>query len=184
MSVYSPSIPNSTDLISNSQAPIKTNFTQLNTQFGIDHIPFNDSGINGSGFHKKVTIPTALPGDPAGVLGGVIYTKLISAVPQLFFENSSSVVTQLTGLPSNIAANGTYNFPGGLILKWGKQASTNVPNNARISYDTPFPTGTFAITCCVAVSTSNFGINVVNFDNAGFNIVFANTTIFYIALGH
>jgi hypothetical protein len=57
MSVYLPGIPLGTDNLSTSQAQMLTNFGELNTQFGIDHTPFNNSGVNGNGFHKKVTLP-------------------------------------------------------------------------------------------------------------------------------
>jgi hypothetical protein len=70
MSTYLPGIPLGTDNLSTSQAQMLTNFGQLNTQFGVDHTFLNNSGVNGDGFHKKVTLPnltdTTLPMPEAG----------------------------------------------------------------------------------------------------------------------
>lgn len=54
---YNPGIPNANDLISDSQAQILTNFGQLNTIFGIDHVTLNPS-VATSGMHQFVTVST------------------------------------------------------------------------------------------------------------------------------
>lgn len=193
MSVYNPSIPNATDLISNSQAPFKTNFTQLNTQFGVDHVPFNNSGSNGTGFHKQVTLPTPLGGDPGGVVGGVIYTKLVSAVSQLFFENSASTVTQLTGLPRSVVNPGSYTFPGGLIIKWGTYTLAPGVPTTPVVFASAFPTNIFAITFGSDVSGSPNDLpKVAALTTAGFTGSRVNPggplggtyTYYYIAIGN
>jgi hypothetical protein len=59
--VYLPGIPNATDIPSNSQPQIKENFTQLNTQFSVEHVAFN--AASGNGQHLGITLPP----NPAGL---------------------------------------------------------------------------------------------------------------------
>lgn len=114
--VYNPAIPGPTDWLSNSQAQIQTNFTALDTIFGVDHVAY--SAVTNNGFHSKVTFNNVST-DP--VLGAILYpqsllyTKHQGIAPnqttELFFstENqngATKIINQLTGLPSSITANG------------------------------------------------------------------------------
>ena len=54
MSVYNPSIPNSTDILANSQSQFKDNFTQLDTSMDIDHFAFSNN-TSDNAKHKHVT---------------------------------------------------------------------------------------------------------------------------------
>jgi hypothetical protein len=83
MTVYNPSIPQASDLISNSQSQILANFGQLNTQFGVDHSAFEAGGSNGTGFHKQVTFPAAVVAAPTGVVG--IIHDVIAAMGSVSF---------------------------------------------------------------------------------------------------
>lgn len=48
---YNPAIPKPADLMSVSQGDLLENFSQLNTQFGVNHVEFDDAGAN-KGKHK------------------------------------------------------------------------------------------------------------------------------------
>jgi len=48
---YDPAIPAPADLMSVSQGDLLENFSELNTQFGVNHVEFNDSGAD-KGKHK------------------------------------------------------------------------------------------------------------------------------------
>jgi hypothetical protein len=50
---YDPNIPLAADLLSDSQADLLANFGQLNTQFGVNHVAFNDVSAD-KGKHKFV----------------------------------------------------------------------------------------------------------------------------------
>lgn len=120
---YNPSIPQATDLISNSQAQILANFSQLNTQFGVDHVAFNTGSGNGDGTHKHITFDNA-PTEPtvSGTISS-IFPLLVGSNQELFFKNAGSEYnatgkTQITG-PSLLASEGYAFLPGGLLLKWG-----------------------------------------------------------------
>lgn len=74
MSVYNPIIPQPTDKLSASQGQLLVNFTELNSQFGVDHTSFNNSGSNGDGKHKKCTLKEQSPAPTAGANEMVLYT--------------------------------------------------------------------------------------------------------------
>lgn len=139
---YNPNIPQSTDLISNSQPDILTNFSQLNTIFATDHYTWNDATSANRGLHKQITFPAVLGSDPT-VTGatGEIYTKTVSALTQLFFSNENTV-TQLTGGDSSLAGSGYVTFPGGLILQWGV---TSVNGSGTVTYPLAFPNAVFIV---------------------------------------
>jgi hypothetical protein len=143
---YNASIPQATDSPSQSQSQILTNFTQLNTIFGENHIKF-DAG-SGNGEHTLVTFNDVLaahaaPASPKTLL----YTKTSSGKQELFFENDT-VISQLTGLTAVLGANGTYTFPGGLTIKWGNASVTSVATTVT------FPIA-FTNNCWTVIATAN-----------------------------
>ncbi len=149
MSTYNPSIPLSTDLISDSQSEILGNFGQLNTQFGIDHIAFNTGSGNGTGFHKQVTFTAPLGSDPTpSSTQGILYTKTAasSSKTELFFDSLNStpanVVQQLTGnlvTGTDSLGNPDYTIktPFGLIFKFGGDTFNQA--GTAMTFSTPFP---------------------------------------------
>jgi hypothetical protein len=126
---YNPNIPQSTDLISNSQSQILGNFDQLNAQFGIDHVAFNTGSGNGSGFHNKVTFVSNI--STPSITGAVsaIYPKVVSAVAEAYFVNgvgdsvlwrggSGSGIPALTQ-PASTPSIGQMTLPNGFMFIWG-----------------------------------------------------------------
>lgn len=85
---YNDTIPQPSDVLSNSQVDILENFSQLNSQFGVDHSPFDPSGANGK--HAKVTLPEigGAPGSSANE--GVYYTKAGPSETEPWFQTESS----------------------------------------------------------------------------------------------
>lgn len=183
---YNANIPQPTDNLSVSQGQLLGNFMALDSIFNLDHFTWDDTTNGGAyrGFHRKITLPVVQPSDPATPVSSVLYTKTVTNA-ELFFKNAANVVTQLTGLPQNIVNNGSYTFPGGLIIKFGTQLIPNSgPNVGKVVYGTPFPTQTFSI----VITGNNFSSEaskVDAFTNAGFtsnsNI---NGNIFYISIGN
>lgn len=83
---YQPTKPLTTDNLSVSQGDISTNFTQLNSQFGIDHNAFATGGVNGNGHHKQVTYDNVSGVTPSTIsaypMSGT-YTKAFGTDPNL-----------------------------------------------------------------------------------------------------
>lgn len=183
---YTPGIPNSTDVISQSQSQIRTNFVELNSQFAIDHVAFNAGSDNGK--HKKSTYieqasdPNPSPNECA------LYSKESSSVTELFFqrENSGSVIQMTIGDPIAASTGQTF-LPGGIILKWS--SSTITSNNQLFNFSTPFPNNCFGVVAINSGSGSNtsyFSISAKS--SSGFNLLQNGGSFplnfFYLAVGN
>lgn len=120
---FNPSIPQPTDIPSESQGQILTNFTQLNTIFSNNHVTFNAAANNGK--HTFCQFPEQGAAPATAVNEGAIYTRQgVSAVAELFFRRESSgTELGLTGAPTTTAiVGGTvygYTTPFGFTVNWG-----------------------------------------------------------------
>lgn len=149
---FNPSIPQSTDLISVSQGQLLTNFTQLNTQFAVDHNAFNTASANGNGHHKKISFDNAIaPSAPTGTQS-VLYPSLVNGSQELVFRNATTT-TILTG-PTTIAANGSVTVGGGITIKWGTFA---VLTGTPVSFASAFLTNCFSVNVTL-VGSGEIGI--------------------------
>lgn len=151
MPVYNTNTPKATDLISATQSPINNNFYELDRQFGIDHQPFKNSGVNGDGLHKKVTFVEPIA-DPVPVgTQSVIYPKTVDGKVQPFFVNATRAV-QLAGdlytyVPNATATGavltvtnplGYYYQAGGLVFFFGSfSVSSNMASSGPLNITLP-----------------------------------------------
>ena len=191
--VYNPAIPGQTDWLSNSQAQVQTNFTALDTIFGVDHVTY--SAVTNNGLHSKITFSN-VTADPA--LGAIpypealLYTKHQGIAPnqttELFFstENqngATKAISQLTGLPSSITANGYITLAGGLILQWGG-AVCNVAGTP-IAFPKTFPNAVFSLTLS-PVANQKRGIAENTLNTTGFVCYTENngTQVYWMAIGN
>ena len=184
---YNPAIPQSTDLISNSQPQILTNFGQLNTQYAADHDGLTT--VTQSGMHNQVTFlanqaaPSLTRNGVAGVAG--LYANTDGTNSQLFFQNASGSIP-ITG-KSVAGANGYTTLPGGLILKWG--AATGLVDNSLITFPVAFPTGCYTVNICGYrgnASERSLWVSSGTVTASGFHIRTSSTGIDlqYIAIGY
>jgi len=120
--VYNPSIPQATDVPSQSQGQILENFTTLNTIFSTDHLAFNAVG---GGEHQQITLNSTV-GDP-GLADPKcsLYIKTVAGDSELFFEKfdngaAANLVQQMTNLTvTAVGTNYGYTTPWGQIVNWG-----------------------------------------------------------------
>jgi len=130
---YLPGIPNAGDRPSQSQGQLLTNFTALNTVFGVDHLAFN--AVDG-GEHTQVTFNNIIADPGLAAPKASLYTKTVAADSQLFFENfdvggAVNVIRQMTNLTLNAFVNGGtalgngqyIDTPWGLRIIWGITAA-------------------------------------------------------------
>jgi len=186
---YNANIPQPTDLLSNSQGDIRNNFSQANTSFGIDHLPFTDASAN-LGYHKDIhQVPQADPAPIAGI--NQLYSKLYTpnyagavADTQLFNMTGLGGISQLTG--NNAILNGGWTWVGGILLMWGQQALTAASTQAGVvTFSTvsatsiPFPNSCFNVQITYksnAVNNSSTNICVTgNPTNLAFSWAFSGT---------
>lgn len=124
---FNPNIPQSSDIPSQSQGQILTNFQQLNTVFDVDHVPFNDATAVNRGKHDQSTY-IELSVDPATLADEVsFYSKDSGGNSRLFMrQESSGTVIQMSGEdPVNAASSGSTFLAGGLIYAWNRETVSN-----------------------------------------------------------
>jgi hypothetical protein len=112
---FNPGIPQPNDLISQSQAQIQTNFSQLDTAFGIDHTAF--SIMANQGQHKQVTLiaPISNPNQSGNISS--VYTKTSGTGVELFYQHGTADlgVSQLTGGGITAAAWAYFTVSAGVV---------------------------------------------------------------------
>jgi hypothetical protein len=140
---YNPNIPQPGDFVSSSQADILENFSQLNTQYGNDHVAW-DAGSN-NGKHKKVTLIAGT--DPTTAAGEVaVYSKTVTGSTNLYCRLASNgTVIQLTNSSSVSAADPGYTLlPGNILMQW---ATVTNANNDVIVFPKAFSAAPWSIQC-------------------------------------
>lgn len=139
---YSTTIPGPNDDPSDSQGQLLTNFSQLNTQFTVDHINLTSATDNGE--HRKITLNNvigahAAPVDPKSL----IFSDAVAAISELFFENANGQ-EQLTNL--TITSTGTRRHivtPWGIHFDFGTAPANT--NGTAITFQTAFPNNVFML---------------------------------------
>jgi hypothetical protein len=118
---YNPNIPQSTDIIANSQSDILNNFQALNNVFGVNHLTFEAPG---QGKHAFLQMPeysgsvsTAI--DEAGLYAAI---GASSAQTELVFrrENNGATIAFTECLAG---ATGWTRLPSGILAKWGNASA-------------------------------------------------------------
>ena len=131
------SIPQPTDLISNSQAQLLTNNTSINTVF-------NDAsnGTFSKVYLQNVGTVTVTPGDPASVFHALNGTgATFNGHPIPYFLNS---LGDFPLIPDLQVSGSNYSFTiGNMIVKFG--SLTGAVNNSTITFATAFPTATLGV---------------------------------------
>jgi hypothetical protein len=148
--VYLPNIPVGSDRPSLSRGQIQTNFSELDTQYGSDHVAFSGSTLNGS--HNKVTL-NQLALDQSTLANQLsVYAKSLTtnsvAQPEIYVRQQSNAATPILltrGNPNpNNGEGGCY---GGLQIRCG--STTLNSQNQSFTFSTKFPTA------CLGVVTTN-----------------------------
>lgn len=143
---FNAAIPQSSDDPSVSQGQILTNFSELDTVFDVDHVPFTSGVGAGGGRHDRVVFNNvaAAPGLASPVSS--LFTAADGAgVTQLFFENDTlgaNIQRQMTNLTlaTSVVAGGTQYTtmsPWGLRFIFGEATITAA--GTVITFTTPFP---------------------------------------------
>ena len=148
---YQTNFPQGTDRPSQSVAQFQDNFTQLNTQFGIDHYPFVSPTNQGK--HQKVTMPVQ-GADPATAASELAeYVKTLGAFSELYLRrDSNGTIIQMTSQDPEVGGGfpsyGQSFLPGGVQIKWGY---LNVPAGGD-------NTATFTLLVPALTAFPNFGL--------------------------
>lgn len=176
-------IPNVNNFPGDDAPLMQSNFANINTYLGIDHV---SPGAMGNGYHKQVTFNAPLVADPATPVDdtGYLYTKLINTIPQLIFLNKN-------GNTTTASADGSVTLFGGIILKWGSYVGAS----GTVTFPTAFPNNCFAV-LMQPIGTNPTIINdyvyVANISASGFTatgtrrtqLVSNSINAYYFAIGN
>lgn len=185
---YNAGIPNANDLIANSQPQIKTNFFELNSQFGVDHTPFNNSGSNGNGFHKKTTYATQVANP---VTGAGVFTVFNRANILYGRGASNAAIYEILGTFLN-AQNGYIQLYGNVLLQWGRATIGAAGSNVAVTFPIAFSTTAWAVVPALYGTPQNDstrGFGATNITASGFvaqifnGVVTGATQIGWVAVG-
>ncbi len=204
MSVYTPGIPVSgASIPAQDRSLISDNFTQLNTQFSIDHVALTSAMNNG--YHTNVHY-LQQPSDAAAVASAnVVYTKLANSVNELFMRRAlgdgSSIIQMTSGntkfVPGPLAIGGTISInsgetflPGGFQIKFGRiqiPGSTGTVNYTTNAALDNFPNNTINV-LMMPVLNSTTNINITATAATGFSFLVNGTPgsllYFWLAIGY
>lgn len=160
---YNPNIPLASDLISTSQGQLLTNFSQADTAFGVDHVPF--SVVANQGKHRKETLiewamPPEATADPVTIANEIaVYSKDVAGITTAFMrKESNGTVIATSGQDPIRASNGSTFLPGdatrAIIYKWG-DCGTVLPGGTGVTFASAFPTACFQVFVTVTQAGSN-----------------------------
>lgn len=160
MSLYNPNVPTGTVPLNVDYQNIRNNFTGLNNNYIIDHVPFDNVDATITGYHKVVHMVPSV-GAPASVAGiGELYCRTINDGinndEELFYQTGSGRIIQLTRnfVPVTTANNGRTFIAGGVIIQWGFVNGTHGGNSVFNGGDS----GT--VTFAQAFSSACFGVQI------------------------
>lgn len=176
---YNPGIPRETDIPSQSQGQMLTNFQQLNEIFDEDHVPFDDATSANRGKHDKSTY-IELSADPTTIANEVaFYSKEASSgKTEVFYRRElDGPVGQLTIFKawgvfqgSPVVIGDSFNI--GSIVR-------NAAGNYTVNFTTSLVNANYSVlsTCQM---TSSFTVGgIVGVDNrsvGSFNILVKSLT--------
>lgn len=177
--------PGANDNPSQSQSEIQTNFSTINTDFSVNHIPF---GTTNEGKHSFVEMPALLSDAITSAGEGAIYTLDAGGGlgPQLYYRlQSNGTVIKMTNAFSGNSVDGSCVIPGGLKIKWGNR--TGLVDNDTITFAVPFSTTCYNVQLTLASTTlpgSVVQVYVFNLTSTTFKIRTNGTiSLYFVAIG-
>ena len=166
---FDPSIPQPTDFLDNSQGDLLTNYGQLNTQFGVNHVAFDDASAD-KGKHKFVTFVQQSDDPESNANEHLLYVKDDGGTPEIYArpENNGTAfqVTKegaiFVGLIPVVAVN--FNQTGAIQ-----------GNSLNVTSVTRSLNGRYRVNFTNPITDNNYFWSVSGFDNSS-NVVVSQVT--------
>ncbi len=165
---YQPGIPTGSVPLNQDYLNLQANFSQINSQFLIDHVPLTStSGSPPNGYHTVIHLANQTVDPVASVSAGQIYSKLATIPPggdsQLFFETPLGGVQQISG--HSALANG-YAWVSGILIQWGVKATPGASGTITFSAaNVAFPNNLFSVQLTLSRANANSGSGVIVIDS-------------------
>lgn len=185
MSNYQPLIPTGLVDLDQDYQNIQGNFQQLDTSFGVDHLPFSNNTAQ-NGYHTVAHLLTQSSVPSTTSAAGQIFVKAstvpASGDPQLFYTTPAGGVSQISG--SSGSTNG-FGWFSGILFQWGTQTISG----STTTFPVAFPNNCFNVqTTLIGSSVSTNIVSVVSKSKTGFTWNFTGTisytSFFWMAVGN
>lgn len=131
-------VPDPNQTLAQTNAPIKQNFSTIDTGFSVDHVTFGAVGV---GKHKQVTLPdvtASVPAFAAGEMGLFNQNAVPTSRPDIWMARGVAAAIPITGYNfNNTATDGrgwTY-LPSGLKMIWGKSSIVGAGSTTTITFN-------------------------------------------------
>lgn len=180
---YLNNIPQSTDVPSASQSDLLNNFSSLNTQFSVDHVPLIAGSDNG--YHTQVTFNQVEVDPSLSFPITRLYTKtstngtVNNRFNDLYYyeSNTSGImnVVQMTGGGITAGAWASWTSGGGLVQNYNIASITRTAlGSYTVTFTRAFTTSTYCTMISPVMSSGGgFAIKVINISKAASNFSFA-----------
>lgn len=191
---YLDAIPAPTDFLSLSQAQILENFSQLNTQFSVDHAVLTAGGATGK--HTQLHLPELAVAPTTAANEGCLYTFDSGTQTEAYYreESDGDVVKLTNGGYTNTFVKAFVTFQQtGAILGTAYNVTSVTPVggfNFFVNFTTPMADALYTVVASVGGTTLYYAIRIdaktVNsvrvLVNAGGPVVFdVNVVVYRIA---
>ena len=176
-------VPQATQTLAATQAPILDNFTVIDTAFSVNHADYNTPN---QGFHNLVTFPVQDPAPTPGTGQVLLYSQesALTDQPELVFArqegSTAPMAVQVTEFTSAGWGNpGWTKLPSGILMKWHQGIPTNFGTPVPINLNTDVPgspdyTQLFSVSITTQDTarsySSNIGIATIDYDAATFTV--------------
>lgn len=163
---YQQNIPQSTDLLSQSQGDILGNFQAIKTLVDVNHVTFDT--VN-EGKHFKVSLPVQSPAPTfdVGEVGMYSFLSPITSKNELYINKLNQITTKqipatasilsVTSAPGDNTAGWSY-LPSGVLIKWGHSTANGLTaTNFPVAGNIPVFTNVFTIMITTAYGNAADG---------------------------
>lgn len=150
---YDPNVPNFNTSPGLFPTKCNTNFARLQTIINADHM-FNDSAASTDGIHKQVTLLTRDAPGALAVGDGILYTKLVTGVSQLYFYNGTTDMKITPAISLGATVKACVNFDGTGAL--GTLPSGKIRSQFNVSSVVHDSTGGYTINFATPLADENY----------------------------
>ena len=173
---YTTAIPVSGDSLGGTRDRIRTNFQEIDSVVGVNHVAFNASG---EGKHKFLQMPEQAAAPTTAANEGGFYAKVgtTPAESNLFFRGESdgfeyqltkAIAASTARFANTTNYSGTLNggwtfLPGGMIMQYGRKTSPG--SSGSITFPITFPSGNAPFS--IVVTNERTSARSANIDSAG-----------------
>lgn len=195
---YNPNIPQSADLISDSQSDLLNNFGVADSAMNRNHIPFSDNSSDSAGlpnrgkhtnavFRQQAGDPTTADDEDALYVKSVVYPGPVTR-NEFFMRTAANDLNQIlqfsnfftnviigaahNPIPGNTTSGSSF-IPGGLVVKWGQVQLTGATTINFVTDFTPslgaYPNTLFSVVATLTGAAVGF-VNVSSFTTSSFII--------------